>query len=126
VTLARVAAPLLGVLVLLTAPAAYPAGFTLEQILSSPFASDIVAAPAGRAAAWVSDARGKRNLWLATTRSGDGRFESSPLTHYSADDGLEIADLAFVPHHGELLVEQSHHLRGRSGIRTRSRLCTIP
>jgi len=99
----RFAAPLSGTLLLLTTATAHPAGFTLAQILSAPFASDIVAAPAGRAVAWVSDARGKRNLWLATAPAAEGRFESRPLTHYSADDGLEISDIAFVPHQEELL-----------------------
>ncbi|MGN6452265.1 MAG: DPP IV N-terminal domain-containing protein, partial [Steroidobacteraceae bacterium] len=88
---------------LLASPAAYAAGFTLEQILSVPFASDIAAAPSGRAFAWVSYARGRRNVWLAAARATDGRFESHPLTRYTADDGLEIADIAFLPRHDELL-----------------------
>ncbi len=99
----RLAASVIAVLVLPAMRSAYPAGFTLEQILSAPFASDIVAAPSGRAFAWVSDVRGRRNVWLAAARSADGRFESHPLTHYTADDGLAIADLAFVPRHEELL-----------------------
>src|SRR5262245_40431475 len=77
---------------LLTAPsAAFPAQFTIEQILSAPFASDIVAAPEGHAFAWVSDARGRRNVWLAVARSGDAPFETRPLTHYTNDDGLEVS-----------------------------------
>jgi dipeptidyl aminopeptidase/acylaminoacyl peptidase len=90
-------------LLLLALRTAYPAAFTLEQVLSAPFASDIVAAPSGRAFAWVSYARGRRNVWLATARSADGRFESHALTRYTADDGLAIADIAFVPRHEELL-----------------------
>ena len=43
-TVTRFAAPLVGAL-LLTPPAAYSAAFTLEQVMSAPFASDIVAAP---------------------------------------------------------------------------------
>ncbi len=99
----RLAASVMAVLLLPAMRAAYPAVFTLEQILSAPFASDIVAAPSGRAVAWVSNARGRRNVWLAAARSADGRFESHPLTHYTADDGLAIADLAFIPRHEELL-----------------------
>jgi dipeptidyl aminopeptidase/acylaminoacyl peptidase len=102
VTAKRIVAPCIGLLLLLTTPAVYADNFTLEQILSAPFASDIVAAPSGRAFAWVSDARGRRNVWLAVARSA-GSFEARPLTHYNADDGLEVADIAFVPHHEELL-----------------------
>ena len=101
-TVSRIVAPVIGLLLPLMSPATRAAGFTLEQILSAPFASDIVAAPSGRAFAWASDARGRRNLWLAVARS-NGRFEARPLTHYGADDGLEVADIAFVPHHEELL-----------------------
>ena len=99
-TVKRFAAPLIGAL-LLTTPAAYPAPFTLEQVLSAPFASDIVAAPGDRAFAWASDARGRRNLWLA--RSANAGFNAQPLTHYTADDGLEISDIAFIPGREELL-----------------------
>ena len=101
-TASRIAAPVIATL-LLAAPATYATGFTLEQILSAPFASDIVAAPTDRAFAWASDARGRRNLWLALARSPHGGFEARPLTHYTADDGLVISDIAFVPHHEALL-----------------------
>src|SRR5262249_23920190 len=43
------------------------------------------------------------NVWLAAARSADGRFEAHPLTRYTADDGLAIADIAFLPKHDELL-----------------------
>ena len=102
-TVTRVAASVMGSVLLLATRVVHGGGFTIEQILSAPFASDIVAAPTGRAFAWVSKARGQRNVWLAVARPADGRFESHPLTHYSADDGLDIADIAFVPGHEELL-----------------------
>ncbi len=88
---------------LLAAPAARAQGFTIEQVLSAPFAADIVAAPGGRSFAWVSNARGRRNVWLAVEGSGGAGFSARPLTHYDADDGIDIADLAFVPNRDELL-----------------------
>jgi dipeptidyl aminopeptidase/acylaminoacyl peptidase len=103
VTSRRRAAWVLVAVLLLATRGAYPAAFTLEQILSAPFASDITAAPAGRAFAWVSDARGRRNIWLAGARPADGRFDARVLTHYTADDGLTISDLAFLPRHEQLL-----------------------
>ena len=99
----RFAVLFVGSLLLMTTPAAFPAEFTIEQILSAPFASDIVAAPEGHAFAWVSDARGRRNVWLAVARSGDGSFETRALTHYTDDDGLEVSDIAFVPRRDQLL-----------------------
>ena len=76
-------------------------GFTLEQVLSAPFPSDLIAAPDGGRLAWVSNASGQRNVWLATPK-GAG-YDTRRLTGYSQDDGLEIADLAFVPKSGALL-----------------------
>jgi dipeptidyl aminopeptidase/acylaminoacyl peptidase len=95
--------PVLAVVLLLLAPTAHTASFTIEQILAAPFASDIVAAPAGRTVAWVSNARGRRNVWLAVEAARGAPFVARVLTHYSADDGLDIADLAFVPNHQQLL-----------------------
>ena len=39
--------------------------FTLRQAMSAPFTSDLTAAPVGDAFAWVSNAEGKRNIWVA-------------------------------------------------------------
>lgn len=82
--------------------AADPPVFSLEQILSAPFAADVVASPDGRALAWVSNVRGRRNVWLAEARSGSG-FEARALTHYGADDGLDVSELTFVPKRAALL-----------------------
>ena len=87
----------------LAAAGAQAAEFTIPQVLGAPFASDLVAAPEGRAFAWVSDARGQHNVWLALPRRGSAGFETRQLTHYLADDGLGIGDIAFVPRHDELL-----------------------
>lgn len=99
----RLARTVIAIALLVEIPAAVAAGFTIQQILGAPFASDIVASRDVRAFAWVSDARGVRNVWLAVGTAANGAFEVRPLTHYTADDGLEIADLAFVPHRDQLL-----------------------
>jgi dipeptidyl aminopeptidase/acylaminoacyl peptidase len=83
------------------APAATPAAeakarhstFTVEQVMLAPFASDLVAAPDGRAVAWVRTERGLRNLWVATAPAWVGRA----LTSYGVEDGQELSDLAFSP-----------------------------
>ncbi|HKC89437.1 MAG TPA: hypothetical protein VKG02_25870 [Blastocatellia bacterium] len=66
-------------------------GFTLEQILSSPFPSDLVASPIGDRVAWVFDAQGKRNVWVAE----GPEFKARQLTQYNEDDGQELTDLSF-------------------------------
>jgi dipeptidyl aminopeptidase/acylaminoacyl peptidase len=71
--------------------AAGPAPFTLEQVLSSPFPSGLVAARGQARVAWVMNAKGARNVWVAEAPGYKGR----PLTTFTDDDGEEIADLAF-------------------------------
>src|SRR3569833_3007713 len=65
------------------------AEFTIEQILSSPFPSELVSARDVSRVAWVFDLRGERNVWIA-----DGPdFKARQLTHYKGDDGQPIAAL---------------------------------
>jgi hypothetical protein len=45
--------------------AAAPSGFTLEQVMSSPFPDELVTARNGERVAWMFDIRGVRNLWIA-------------------------------------------------------------
>lgn len=69
------------------------AGFTVEQALSAPFPSQLVAARHGSRAAWVVEARGERNVW-----SADGPdFVPRQITRYRGDDGQEIAGLQLSP-----------------------------
>ena len=69
--------------------AAHAATFTLEQVMSSPFPSNLVAASRSNSVAWVFDAKGVRNLWVA-----DGpNFAARQVTHYEGDQGLPMASL---------------------------------
>jgi len=68
-------------------------GFTLEQVMSSPFPSDLIASPKGDKVAWVFDAEGRRNIWVAESPTFKGR----QLTGYDKDDGQEITEPAFSP-----------------------------
>jgi dipeptidyl aminopeptidase/acylaminoacyl peptidase len=69
--------------------------FTLEQIMSSPFPSELVAATHGSRIAWVFDAKGVRNVWVAD--GPDNIHSARQVTHYSADDGQPIASLRLTP-----------------------------
>ena len=67
--------------------------FTLEQVMSAPFPSNLVASPAGGKVAWLFDASGGRNIWVAEPPDYKGRA----LTSYQSDDGQEIDELAWTP-----------------------------
>lgn len=69
------------------------APFTIQQVLSAPFASELVAAPTGQRLAWVYNERGARNLWIA-----DGpAFDARALTRFPGDNGQEITSLEWTP-----------------------------
>jgi dipeptidyl aminopeptidase/acylaminoacyl peptidase len=79
-------------LALLALPlAAASPNLTIDQLLSSPFPSDLVAQSNGDAVAWVSDAAGIRNIFVA--RAPD--FKPVRITKFNADDGQEISDISW-------------------------------
>ncbi|MGH7598718.1 MAG: prolyl oligopeptidase family serine peptidase [bacterium] len=93
------ASPVL-LLALILSPISVPAqnaanhgSFSLEQILSAPFPTGLIAAPQGAKIAWVQNARGVRNLWIAEGPDYRGR----QITGYREDDGQELGSLQFTP-----------------------------
>jgi dipeptidyl aminopeptidase/acylaminoacyl peptidase len=66
--------------------------FTIEQVLSAPFPSDLTASPTGKLA-WVSNARGVRNIIVAEPPA----YQARAVTPYTADDGQELAQLRWTP-----------------------------
>jgi len=72
-------------------PCSAQGGFTLEQVLSSPFPADLVAARRGARVAWTFDAEGRRNVWVAE----GPQFQARQLTRYDKDDGQELSGLSF-------------------------------
>ncbi|HJQ18756.1 MAG TPA: prolyl oligopeptidase family serine peptidase [Gemmatimonadaceae bacterium] len=93
----------------LAAPAAAQQSFTLEQVMSAPFASDLVAARTGTAVAWINASKGARNVWVASAPSWEGR----QVTAYADDDGYEIEDLSFTPNGRALIYVRGSSPNGR-------------
>ncbi|HEU4643365.1 MAG TPA: alpha/beta fold hydrolase [Gemmatimonadaceae bacterium] len=86
----------------LAAPAAAQTStrsFTLEQVQSYPFPSDLIAAPSGARVAWVFNERGVRNIWVAEAPD----WKARRVTAYGADDGQELTNLAFSPDGGTIV-----------------------
>jgi dipeptidyl aminopeptidase/acylaminoacyl peptidase len=77
-------------LLLLASAFCFSSGFTLEEVLSAPFPTQLVAARDAQRIAWVFDLRGERNVWVADAPE----FKARQLTHYRGDDGMPIAALA--------------------------------
>src|SRR5579871_6913499 len=84
-----------GVILSCTTAALAQSQFTLEQVMSSSFPSELVASTHGSRVAWVFDAKGVRNVWVADGPDFD--HSARPVTHYTADDGQPIASLRLTP-----------------------------
>ncbi len=63
--------------------------------MGSPFPAELVAATHGSRIAWVFDAKGVRNVWVAD--GPDFGRNARQATHYNADDGQPIASLRLTP-----------------------------
>jgi hypothetical protein len=75
------------------AASAQPAPFTLDQALGAAFPTELTAAPSGGKVAWVSNARGVRNIMLAEPPA----YQARKITNYAQDDGQELQDLRWTP-----------------------------
>src|ERR1700745_2302628 len=71
---------------------AHTAGFSIDQVMQAPFSSALIAAPHGKAVAWVFDARGSRNVWVADAAHG---MKGRAITTFSGDDGFNVGELAW-------------------------------
>lgn len=72
-------------------------GFSLQQVMSAPFNSELVAAPAKGRLAWLSDVEGKRNIWIAAPSANGSSYVPHQITKYADDDGQEISGLVWSP-----------------------------
>src|SRR5215467_9025937 len=91
VTVAGLAVP--GMTATLAGAQTRPAAFTLNDVMQAPFASDMLAAPTGTAVAWVLNAKGCSNIWVADPHGAKAR----QITPYTEDDGFDIGELAWSP-----------------------------
>jgi dipeptidyl aminopeptidase/acylaminoacyl peptidase len=66
--------------------------FTLQQVLSAPYATSLTAAPSGNLFAWVEDTEGRHNLWISGPRQPPRQ-----LTHNTQDDAQDITQLTWSP-----------------------------
>ena len=78
---------------IVTLTSAFAARFTLEQVMSAPFPSELTVSRTAGKVAWVLDEKGARNIWIAEAPDYKGRR----LTKFTADDGQEIAQMTFTP-----------------------------
>ncbi len=83
-------------LMLLLPAAKAQKSFTLEQVTSAPFPAELTAAPAKGRVAWVFNAQGRRNFWVADP-AADGSYKGRQVTSYIDDDGQDLGQLSWTP-----------------------------
>jgi dipeptidyl aminopeptidase/acylaminoacyl peptidase len=84
---------LLLMLLLVSASFLQSASQSIDDYLSAPFPTSLVASPDGKAIAWVFNKKGERNIYYAQAPD----YKQVPLTAYKGDEGVEISQLAFTP-----------------------------
>ncbi|HEY7303103.1 MAG TPA: prolyl oligopeptidase family serine peptidase [Bryobacteraceae bacterium] len=67
--------------------------FGIAQVMSAPFANELLASPAGARVAWLMNEQGRRNIWAASAPDWKGHR----LTNFNQDDGQDVAELAWAP-----------------------------
>jgi dipeptidyl aminopeptidase/acylaminoacyl peptidase len=67
--------------------------FTLEQVLSAPFPSDLVASRGGSRLAWSLNEHGARNVWVASAPD----YKGVRVTAYTDDDGQDLGQMQWTP-----------------------------
>jgi dipeptidyl aminopeptidase/acylaminoacyl peptidase len=85
------------VLVAITSPAAAVAeAFSIHDVLSAPFPTELHASPKGNKAAWIANDRGSRNLWVADV-TANGGHGARQVTAYAGDDGMDMGEVRWTP-----------------------------
>ena len=67
--------------------------FSVADVLSAPFPSNLVSTTDGEMLAWIFNQEGKRNIWIAEGTD----FKVRRLTNYLDDDGQIVEPIYYVP-----------------------------
>ena len=86
--------------------------FTLEQVLSAPYPSDLVSAKSADRIAWVFNSEGARNIWTAAGPD----FAPVNLTGYTRDEVFEIPNLEITADGLEVVYVRGGDPNSRGGV----------
>ena len=95
------------------------ATFSIEQVMSAPFPSAPVAAPQGGRVAWVYDAGGSRNIWVAEP-GANGAFGAHAITAYAGDEGVDMGEVSWSPDGRHVVYARGGSLEGGGPVNTLS------
>jgi len=101
------------------APRALAHDFTIEQVLSAPFPSSLVAAGQGGRVAWAFNKDGSRNVWVAEP-GANGAYAAHPISAYVGDDGYDLGELDWTPDGRQVVYSRGGSLEGGGPVNVRS------
>jgi dipeptidyl aminopeptidase/acylaminoacyl peptidase len=84
--------------------------FTLEQVMSSPFPTELATAKQAARMAWAFNLKGESNVWVADAPG----FQARQITHYQGDNGQQILSVRLTPDGKSVLYSRGSEL-GRQG-----------
>ena len=93
--------------IFLVASVCCASSFTLDQVLSAPIPTDLVASRGGAKLAWVLSERGVRNIWIASAPG----YKGIRATAYAQDDGQEIGEIEWLPDSSALVYTRGGDLQ---------------
>jgi dipeptidyl aminopeptidase/acylaminoacyl peptidase len=108
----RLIFPLFTLIFAVSTYAQKPAGFTLEQVMSSPFPTAMTAAAKANRIAWVFNSKGERNVWIADAPEFAGR----QVTHYEGDNGQDIFAVKLTPDGKTVLYARGSEVSGEGRV----------
>jgi dipeptidyl aminopeptidase/acylaminoacyl peptidase len=107
-------------LVAITSPAAAKTEtFSIHDVLSAPFPTDLQASPKGNRAAWIANDRGSRNLWVADV-TADGGHSARQVTAYIGDDGMDMGEVRWTPDTNSIIYTRGGSFEGGGAVNTLS------
>lgn len=86
--------------------------FTIDDVLSSPFPDNLIASPKGDAIAWTANAAGVQNIRVAAAPG----YQPAQVTAFTADDGLEIGEIAWAPDEKRLFFTRGGEANARGEV----------
>jgi dipeptidyl aminopeptidase/acylaminoacyl peptidase len=90
------------------------AEFTVEQVMSAPFPSQLAAAKNSTRIVWLFDTKGERNLW--TWDAASPNDAPRPVTSYKGDNGQPIASVRITPDGKTILYVRGAEVNGKGAI----------
>lgn len=95
--------------------AAQAQAFTIHDVLSAPFPSDLHASPKGNKVAWIGNDGGSRNVWVADA-TADAPQGARQVTSYAGDDGMDMGEVRWTPDANFLIYTRGGSLEGGAAV----------